>query len=312
MKKHFITGFISGALIFGVVGALAATYTATDNPFPIKLNGNDVQMEGYNIEGSTYFKLRDIADVVGGFEVGFQDNTIQLSKDGYQYSNTSYINLSGQIWANNSADDSSFYSLDFREDGTVYKTSYHAVRIGTYAINENKVTVHLTQFGDDVIDETYEYLFDANFNQMICTTDSSVLKETSTDYSEQALTNNMIDAELQAQQAEKQAINKLLDEASNKVVIVEDDWISENDLKEKGVIFKGGSTYVPPEVYGELGFFRYMTYSGGIGKMIYALPNFDRKLFAEKDVVTVDGITIKRKSTTYYFNISELRSKGIL
>lgn len=79
MKKQFITGFLSGALIFGVVGALAATYTATDNPFPVKLNGNDVQIEGYNIEGSTYFKLRDIADTVGGFEVGFDNSTILLT-----------------------------------------------------------------------------------------------------------------------------------------------------------------------------------------------------------------------------------------
>lgn len=88
MKNQFITGFLSGALIFGVVGALAATYTATNNPFPVKLNGNDVQIEGYNIDGSTYFKLRDVADTVGGFDVGFNNNTIQLSKDGYTYEDT--------------------------------------------------------------------------------------------------------------------------------------------------------------------------------------------------------------------------------
>ena len=88
MKKQFITGFVSATLIFGVAGVLAATFTATDNPFPVQLNGEDVQIEGYNIEGSTYFKLRDIADVVGGFDVGFQNDTIQLSKDGYVYDNS--------------------------------------------------------------------------------------------------------------------------------------------------------------------------------------------------------------------------------
>lgn len=85
MKRQFIIGFISGSIIFGTIGALAATYTATNNPFPIKLNGNDVQIEGYNIEDSTYFKLRDIANIVGGFNVDFANNTIQLSKDGYVY-----------------------------------------------------------------------------------------------------------------------------------------------------------------------------------------------------------------------------------
>lgn len=85
MKTNFIAGFLSGALIFGAAGVLAAGLIANPNPFPIMLNGESVSMEGYNIEGSTYFKLRDIAEVVGGFGVNFNDNTIQLSKDGYLY-----------------------------------------------------------------------------------------------------------------------------------------------------------------------------------------------------------------------------------
>ncbi len=85
MKKQFIIGYIAGAVTFGAIGALAAGIIANPNPFPIQLNGSEVSIEGYNIEGSTYFKLRDIADAVGGFNVGFNNNTIQLSKDGYVY-----------------------------------------------------------------------------------------------------------------------------------------------------------------------------------------------------------------------------------
>lgn len=85
MKRNNIICFIAGAMIFGSAGVLAGQYTATDNSFPVKLNGNNVQIEGYNIEGSTYFKLRDIADVVGSFEVGFQNNTIQIAQNGYVY-----------------------------------------------------------------------------------------------------------------------------------------------------------------------------------------------------------------------------------
>lgn len=81
MKRNFIAGFLCGAVIFGAVGAIATGLTATPNPFPIKLDGNDVSIEGYNIEDSTYFKLRDIADAVGGFEVGFEDNTIILTTE---------------------------------------------------------------------------------------------------------------------------------------------------------------------------------------------------------------------------------------
>ena len=79
MLQGFITGIISGVVITGSIGVFAAYYTASDNPFPITYNGNSVSLEGYNIEGSTYFKLRDIADVVGGFNVGFQNNTITLT-----------------------------------------------------------------------------------------------------------------------------------------------------------------------------------------------------------------------------------------
>ena len=79
MKRNFITGFLSGALIFGTIGALAAGIVATPNPFPIQVNGSNASIEGYNIEGYTYFKLRDIADAVGGFDVDFVDKTILLT-----------------------------------------------------------------------------------------------------------------------------------------------------------------------------------------------------------------------------------------
>lgn len=85
MKRNFIIGVITGALVFGTVGVFAGQYIATENTFPIKLNNNNVNLNGYNVDGSTYFKLRDIADVVGGFNVDFKNNTIRLSKDGYVY-----------------------------------------------------------------------------------------------------------------------------------------------------------------------------------------------------------------------------------
>ena len=85
MKKQFIAGMLVGSITFGAVGVFAGQYAATENPFPVQLNGTNVSLEGYNINDNTYFKLRDIADVVGGFTVGFENNTIQLAKDGYQY-----------------------------------------------------------------------------------------------------------------------------------------------------------------------------------------------------------------------------------
>lgn len=78
MKKRFIAGFVCGALLFGITGVFAGQYIATENTYPIKLNGNDVALEGYQINDYTYFKLRDIGDKVG-FNVDFQNDTILIN-----------------------------------------------------------------------------------------------------------------------------------------------------------------------------------------------------------------------------------------
>ena len=96
MKKHFISGVISGALVFGTIGVFAGQYIATDNPYPVQLNGQNINLEGYQINDYTYFKLRDIADATGGFDVSFQNDTIQLSKDGYVY-NTDKLEFTDTI-----------------------------------------------------------------------------------------------------------------------------------------------------------------------------------------------------------------------
>ncbi len=85
--KKYIAGIATGVLL-SCTFALAVNYNATENPFPVQLNGSPVNIEGYNIDGSTYFKLRDVADTVGGFDVDFQNNTILLSKDGYIHETT--------------------------------------------------------------------------------------------------------------------------------------------------------------------------------------------------------------------------------
>ncbi|NDO19927.1 hypothetical protein FMM68_09695 [Lachnospiraceae bacterium MD329] len=80
MKKLKSTtlGILIGAVTTLSITALA-DYIVAPNSFPVKVNGQTVQVEGYNINDSTYFKLRDVADAVGGFEVGFKDNTIIVS-----------------------------------------------------------------------------------------------------------------------------------------------------------------------------------------------------------------------------------------
>ncbi|MBQ2669393.1 MAG: hypothetical protein IJG06_01285 [Clostridia bacterium] len=77
--KKFILGFITGGVICAAVTGFAVEYAVSVNPFPITVNGSEATIEGYNINDSTYFKLRDISAAVGGFEVGFADNTIAIT-----------------------------------------------------------------------------------------------------------------------------------------------------------------------------------------------------------------------------------------
>lgn len=79
--KKFILGFVTGGIICAAVTGFAVEYAVTSNPYPVKVNGSDTAIEGYNINDNTYFKLRDVADAVGGFEVGFSDNTITIDTE---------------------------------------------------------------------------------------------------------------------------------------------------------------------------------------------------------------------------------------
>lgn len=79
--KKFILGFITGGIICAAVTGLAVEYAVTANPYPVKVDGQAAAIEGYNINDSTYFKLRDVADAVGGFSVDFSDNTITIDTE---------------------------------------------------------------------------------------------------------------------------------------------------------------------------------------------------------------------------------------
>lgn len=78
-KKYFCLGVVVGAIVFG--GALSfadSLLSVTPNPFKIKVDGVEKNIEGYNINDNSYFKLRDIGEQVG-FDVGFEGGVIMIN-----------------------------------------------------------------------------------------------------------------------------------------------------------------------------------------------------------------------------------------
>ena len=67
IMKRFICGFLAGALVFGTVGAFAASYIANPAGFKVLVNGKEFVSDppALVVEGRTYLPLRAMGDVLG-------------------------------------------------------------------------------------------------------------------------------------------------------------------------------------------------------------------------------------------------------
>lgn len=82
MKKHgmsFAAGLLVGAVMFGGGVAYAAGVMAERSAQPIYVDGQQIQMEAYAINGANYVKLRDVGQAVG-FNVYWQSG-VQIDTD---------------------------------------------------------------------------------------------------------------------------------------------------------------------------------------------------------------------------------------
>lgn len=65
--RKFIMGFISGALIFSMIGAVALSYIAKPIDFKVLVNGEEFVSDppALEVEGRTYLPLRAMGDALG-------------------------------------------------------------------------------------------------------------------------------------------------------------------------------------------------------------------------------------------------------
>ena len=82
---HFLAGLLLGSAVIVCTGAASAVsqmVTATLTTSPIFLDGSEVTLQGYNIGGHNYFKLRDIAALLD-FNVYWDDGVYMESDAPY-------------------------------------------------------------------------------------------------------------------------------------------------------------------------------------------------------------------------------------
>lgn len=85
MNKYFnkqtVLSFIIGGILFSSVGVFAATtLNVTPNQYPIIVDNEKKDIEGYNIDGRTYLQLRDTTEVLDA-NLNFKDNTIYINTE---------------------------------------------------------------------------------------------------------------------------------------------------------------------------------------------------------------------------------------
>lgn len=86
-------GVVLGLSIGVTITAVAQqVYEAYTNSFPVYVNGEQKDIEGYNINGSTYFKLRDLGSFIG-FEVDFKEDNILIETQNSKTTNNTIKNL---------------------------------------------------------------------------------------------------------------------------------------------------------------------------------------------------------------------------
>lgn len=78
IKRLIFISLILSFAAFGNICAFAETESVAHSSSAIDVNGTEVEIEGYNIEGNNYFKLRDIAAALSETNKNFQ---VEYDKD---------------------------------------------------------------------------------------------------------------------------------------------------------------------------------------------------------------------------------------
>lgn len=141
----FIAGLLCGAVLFGGVSAYAAETIAEISSHRVFVDGKEVHIEGYGIEGHNYFKLRDIGKQLG-FNVYWDADTktVQI-ESGTPYTGEPPAAIMNAVDYSAAVDPSVFTAVYTRE---AYNAAYE-VLAGICAGDLSRTgIVHFSEYSD--------------------------------------------------------------------------------------------------------------------------------------------------------------------
>ena len=157
--KRFIIGFLVGAMLFGALGAFAASYIANPVDFKVIVNGEEFVSDppALEVEGRTYLPLRAMGDALG-VPVNWNEELRQAEVGIVSTINPNEVSnyIVGDVW-----NDGFWFLGEYINDNTdIYMDMY----ISTFAdsadeeFNINKIVNHIlgTKTTIDFYNTTYK------------------------------------------------------------------------------------------------------------------------------------------------------------
>jgi len=97
--KQFIIGVLIGAMLFSSIGVCAdEVLKVIANPYPVFVNGQEIQVEAYNINGFTFLKLADVGKVLNS-TVSFNETEkrIEITENKKERTDDDYLVESSSV-----------------------------------------------------------------------------------------------------------------------------------------------------------------------------------------------------------------------
>lgn len=164
MKKIFIT--LCSIIVTFSLSTSVLAIEAVRTTSRVMINGEEVAFEAYNVEGSNYFKLRDLAYALNGTDCQFSIGYDAVSDSIYLTSKQAYVAVGGEL-QNTMLD-----TIEIKTSSSTVIKDGETTDISAYNINGNNY-FKLRDLGKEV---AFDVNYDASDNSVIVETKKTIVQ----------------------------------------------------------------------------------------------------------------------------------------